>query len=180
MAQERDALHSRHRILIVDDEPLVRTMFQRVLQHAGFDAIAATGGADGLRLLKHDPSIGLVMLDLMMPECDGWRFRHAQRTDARIAHIPTLIVTGSPLHHIVHDQLQATDYLLKPVSPDHLVSVVSSYCPRIEPFAVNAASVGSANVRHTCDRVAGNTSIAFQVATVLPSPHTPSPLQSRG
>src|SRR5688500_4955199 len=80
MIQEPDPLHFRHRILIVDDEPSVRTMFQRVLHHAGFDAIAATGGADGLRLLKQDPTIGLVMLDLMMPECDGWRFRHAQRT----------------------------------------------------------------------------------------------------
>ena len=139
MNPEPDPLHSRHRILIVDDEPSVRTMFQRVLHHAGFDAIVATGGADGLRLLKQDPTIGLVMLDLMMPECDGWRFRHAQRTDARIAHIPTLIVTGSPLHQIVHDELQATDYLLKPVSPDHLVSVVAAYCHRVDFCVVDAA-----------------------------------------
>jgi CheY-like chemotaxis protein len=140
MNLEPDPLHPRTRILIVDDEPSVRTMFQRVLHHAGFDAIAATGGADGLRLLKQDPVIGLVMLDLMMPECDGWRFRHAQRTDAKIADIPTLIVTGSPLHQIVHDELQAADYLLKPVSPDYLVSVVASYCPRVDVCAVNVAS----------------------------------------
>jgi hypothetical protein len=55
--------------------------------------------------------------DLMMLEFDGWRFRHAQRGDAQMVHIPTLIVTGSALHHIVHDQLQAADYLLKPVIP---------------------------------------------------------------
>jgi two-component system, chemotaxis family, chemotaxis protein CheY len=127
MAQEPDPLHSRTRILIVDDEAPVRTMFQRVLHHAGFDAITATGGAEGLRLLKQDPTIGLVMLDLMMPECDGWRFRHAQRADIKIAHIPTLIVTGSPLDQSVDDQLQAAGYLLKPVSPDYLVSVVSSH-----------------------------------------------------
>src|SRR5687767_7887135 len=172
MTQEPDPLHSRHRILIVDDEPSVRTMFQRVLHHAGFDAVAATGGADGLRLLKQDPTIGLVMLDLMMPECDGWRFRHAQRTDARIAHIPTLIVSGSPLHQIVHEQLQAADYLLKPVSPEYLVSVVGSYCLRIEPFALNAASVSSGNIRYTCERVAGHSAIAFPVATVPLSAHT--------
>src|SRR5688500_1896827 len=120
MALNTDSPHPRHRILIVDDEPSVRTMFQRVLHHAGFDAITAIGGADGLRLLKQDPTIGLVMLDLMMPEFDGWRFRHAQRADVLIAHIPTLIVTGSPLDQIVHDQLQAADYLLKPVSPEYL------------------------------------------------------------
>jgi two-component system, chemotaxis family, chemotaxis protein CheY len=130
---------SRNRILIVDDEPAIRIMFQRVLHHAGFDAITATGGADGLRLVKQDPTIGLIMLDLMMPDMDGWRFRHAQRADPRTAHIPTLIVTGSPLDQILHSELQAEDYLLKPVSPHHLVSVVASFCQRMDGCEVGAA-----------------------------------------
>ena len=133
------APQSRNRILIVDDEAAIRLMFQRALELAGFDAVVAVGGADGLRRLKQDPAIGLVMLDLMMPDMNGWRFRHAQRADPRISHIPTLIVTGSPLDRIIHDELQAADYLLKPVSPHHLVGVVGSYCQRVDAAAVTAA-----------------------------------------
>jgi CheY-like chemotaxis protein len=115
-------------VLIIDDDPEVCATFQESLQLAGFDVAVAGGGADGLRILRADPTIGLVLLDLMMPEMDGWRFRHAQRLDARLAAIPTVIVSGTDLRTIVHAELQAVDYLLKPVARDHLVSVVASYC----------------------------------------------------
>jgi CheY-like chemotaxis protein len=118
----------RNRIVVVDDDPDVRSVFQESLQLAKYDVVVASGGAEGLRILREDSAIGLVLLDLMMPEMDGWRFRHAQRADPRLAAIPTIIVTGSPLGTIVHEQLQAADYLLKPVARDHLLSVVASYC----------------------------------------------------
>lgn len=118
----------RNRILVVDDDPVVRRMFQRSLELARFDVVVADGGAPGLQILQEDETIGLVLLDLTMPDMDGWRFRHAQRLDPRLAQIPTVIVSGSPLGHIVHEELRATDYLLKPVGREHLLSVVASYC----------------------------------------------------
>jgi CheY-like chemotaxis protein len=122
----------RNRILVIDDDLEVRSTFAELLEYANFDVVSASGGAEGLRMLRYDPRIGLVLLDLMMPEMDGWRFRHAQRADTRLASIPTIIVSGSPLGSIVHEELQAADYLLKPVGRDHLVSVVASYCkPRL-------------------------------------------------
>jgi CheY-like chemotaxis protein len=118
----------RDRVLIVDDDECVRETFERLLQRAGFDVILAVGGAEGLKILREDRTIGLVILDLMMPGMDGWRFRHAQRSDPRLAAIPTVIVTGSPLANVVHEELQAADYLLKPVAGHHLLGVVGSYC----------------------------------------------------
>ena len=120
--------HWRNRILVVDDDPVVRRMFQRSLELARFQVVVASGGAEGLQMLQTDPTIGLVLLDLMMPDMDGWRFRHAQRDNPVLARIPTVIVSGSTLGHIVHAELQAADYLLKPVARAHLLSVVSAYC----------------------------------------------------
>jgi CheY-like chemotaxis protein len=130
----------RNRILVVDDDPGIRAVFEESLRLARFDVIVAHGGAEGLHLLRTDPSIGLVLLDLMMPEMDGWRFRHAQRTDSRLASIPTVVVSGSPLRNIVHEELGAADYLLKPVSREHLLSVARTY---VRPEDDEQAAAGS-------------------------------------
>lgn len=116
------------RVLVVDDDEDVREVFKSILMLAGFDVVEASGGAEGLKLLRADRSIRLVLLDLTMPEMDGWRFRHEQRSDPRLAAIPTIVVSGEPLAHIVDEDLRADDYLSKPVGRDHLVGVVAKYC----------------------------------------------------
>jgi CheY-like chemotaxis protein len=116
------------RVLVVDDDDDVRDVFKSILMLAGFDVVEASGGAEGLKLLRTDRSIRLVLLDLTMPEMDGWRFRHEQRSDPRLSRIPTVIVSGEPLAHIVDEELRAADYLSKPVGRDHLVGVVAKYC----------------------------------------------------
>jgi CheY-like chemotaxis protein len=116
------------RVLVVDDDDDVRDVIKSILMLAGFDVAEASGGAEGLKLLRTDKSIRLVLLDLTMPEMDGWRFRHEQRSDPRLSQIPTIIVSGEPLAHIVDEELRAADYLSKPVGRDHLVGVVAKYC----------------------------------------------------
>ena len=120
------------RVLIVDDDEDVRTVLSSFLSIAGFDVVQASGGADGLKLLRSDKTIRLVLLDLTMPEMDGWRFRHEQRSDPRLSQIPTVIVSGEPLAHIVDEELKAADYLSKPVSRDHLIGVVAKYCQPVK------------------------------------------------
>jgi CheY-like chemotaxis protein len=120
------------RVLVVDDEPSMRLMFGRSLRSAGFDVIVANGGPEGLQKLREDPTIGLVLLDLNMPEMDGWRFRDEQRADPLLRDVPTVIVTGEPLARVVSQPLEATEYLIKPIGRDHLISVVSEYCNPIE------------------------------------------------
>ena len=115
------------RVLIIDDDAAVRETLAEGLRLAGFDVAEAASGADGLRVLRTDTQIGLVLLDLMMPEMDGWRFRYEQRMEPRLAAIPTIITTGAPLADVVDGELKAQDYLLKPIGLQHLVSVVAHY-----------------------------------------------------
>jgi two-component system, chemotaxis family, chemotaxis protein CheY len=115
-------------VLVVDDESNMRVLFRRVLEKGGFQVTDAASGWIGLEALRRDRSICLVLLDLLMPEMDGFRFRRDQMADPRLAQIPTVIVTGADLSTIVHEELKAADYLLKPVSPGHLLSVAAHYC----------------------------------------------------
>lgn len=110
----------------------MRTLYRRSLQAAGFDVIVAEDGPDGLQKLREDPQIGLVLLDLNMPRMDGWGFREVQRADPQLKDVPTVIVTGEPLARLVQSELHATEYLLKPVGREHLISVVSDYCEPVE------------------------------------------------
>ena len=118
------------RVLIIDDDPDVRELFQDILRGAGFDTVVAESGAEGLSVLRSDSQIRVVLLDLLMPEMDGWRFRHHQLSHPQFAAIPTVIVTGAPLGGAAHEQLQAADYLSKPVPRDQLIGAVAKYCER--------------------------------------------------
>jgi CheY-like chemotaxis protein len=115
------------RVLLVDDDEAVRQTLAEGLRQAGFDVAEAASGAEGLQILRADTTIGVVLLDLLMPEMDGWKFRYEQRTDARLAAIPTVITTGAPLAEVIDQELMAADYLLKPIGLEHLVSVVAHY-----------------------------------------------------
>ena len=114
-------------VLLVDDDPAVREMFSQALRLAGFDVVEAPTGGDALDLLRTNTGIGVILLDLKMPDMDGWRFRLSQRTDPRLASIPTVITTGAPLSEVLDCDLKADDYLLKPVGLEHLISVVAHY-----------------------------------------------------
>ena len=116
------------RVLIIDDEADVRELFCDILRGAGFEAVSAESGAAGLEILRSDPRIRVVLLDLLMPEMDGWRFRHHQLSQPQYAAIPTVIVTGAPLGGAAHEQLQAADYLSKPVTRERLIGAVAKYC----------------------------------------------------
>ena len=120
------------RVLVVDDDERVRMIFMRHLTTAGFDVVAVSGAAEGLRVLRDEGNICLVLLDLAMPEMNGLEFREQQLADARISGIPVVIVTGSPVAAEDREQLQAVDYLAKPVGREELIGVVARWC-RVQP-----------------------------------------------
>ena len=121
------------RVLVVDDDPQVRTVFVRYLTLAGFDALPTESAAEGLRLLREESNIDLVLLDFQMPGMNGLEFRLRQLADARISRIPVVIVTGSGLSDENRRRLQAADYLTKPIGRDELIRVVRRYCNPSEP-----------------------------------------------
>lgn len=71
---------SAPRILIVDDQPDIRDLLDTVLRLKGFDVATADGGTQALRLLADEPAPDLILLDVQMPEMDGWDTLAAIRT----------------------------------------------------------------------------------------------------
>lgn len=117
-------------VLVVDDEPDVRSYLRSALEDAGFAVHTASDGMEALELIKHDPP-DLISLDLVMPRHSGAKLYRELQKDKKLSKIPVLIVTGH-----ARDDLGKTDfeemtmsgpgiYLEKPVHPDTYVSAVS-------------------------------------------------------
>src|SRR5262245_22499124 len=81
-------------ILIVDDDSDLRETIREVLDDEGYETAAAGNGAEALAWLREAPLPALILLDLMMPLMDGWRFREEQLKDDRIAAIPVIVMTA--------------------------------------------------------------------------------------
>ncbi|HET7293669.1 MAG TPA: response regulator [Vicinamibacteria bacterium] len=93
MAESPPPLASR-RILIVDDQPSIRGVLQVALEEAGADVWTAGDGPSALLLLESSvPDV--ILLDLEMPNMDGWAVIEALRAAPRTAHIPVVLVTGT-------------------------------------------------------------------------------------
>jgi two-component system cell cycle response regulator len=81
------------RVLVVDDDPDTITILSRYLQREGFVAIEAPSGADCLRILQESP-VDVILLDLMMPEMDGFQVCEALKRNPVTAEIPIILVTA--------------------------------------------------------------------------------------
>lgn len=68
------------RILVVDDDPHILQLFQRMLTHGGYSVMAENSSKRALEVLEHDPGVALLILDLSMPEPDGFELLKAMRT----------------------------------------------------------------------------------------------------
>src|SRR5688500_14122232 len=75
-------------LLVVDDDPDLREALEELLLGAGLRVSLAVSGADALRQLRQGLRVDLVLLDLHMPEMDGWAFRVEQLRDSRLAQVP--------------------------------------------------------------------------------------------
>jgi signal transduction histidine kinase/CheY-like chemotaxis protein len=99
----------RRDVLLVEDDPAAREMVQRVLDREGWQVTSAENGRVALERLA-DHSFALVLLDLMMPEMDGFAFLHRLRQNPAWRDIPVIVVTAKELspqdHEALHDQVQ--------------------------------------------------------------------------
>jgi signal transduction histidine kinase/HAMP domain-containing protein/CheY-like chemotaxis protein len=119
-------------ILIVDDD--VRNIFSltSVLEDAGVDVSFAENGRDALTLLDATPDIDLVLMDVMMPQMDGYETMRAIRQRADFGTLPIIALTAKAMEGDREKSIEAgaSDYIPKPVDPDRLVSVVASWLRR--------------------------------------------------
>ncbi len=108
------------RILVVEDDPDLREVFQIALSFEGYEVREARSGFEALRMLDASPP-DLVLLDLGLPGIDGFAVREELSANAFTHHIPVVIVTAST-QDLSH--LDAAVILRKPISPAEVVATV--------------------------------------------------------
>lgn len=126
-------------ILVVDDEANIRDLARLYLEKDGYRVILAQDGAQALKLVKENDNLALMVLDLMLPEVDGWEVCRRVRTDSNL---PILMLTArdDDIDKIVGLEMGADDYLTKPFNPRELVARVRAILRR-----TTGSTSGSAN-----------------------------------
>lgn len=137
-------------ILIVDDEPDIRELISYNLSREGFTVETASNGKEALQKIAADGA-ALVIMDIMMPELDGFETCKAIRANPKTANIPVLFLTArhAEVDQVVSLELGGDDYVQKPVSPRVLVARVKSLIRRAErgADAVEEGEIDSNGVR---------------------------------
>src|SRR5262249_32479383 len=90
-------------VLVIDDVHATRSGLVQLLRLRGFDAREACNGVEGLDVLRREPGVRVVVLDLLMPGTNGYWFREQQLKDPKLASIPVIVFTGAS-----EDQIRAT------------------------------------------------------------------------
>jgi CheY-like chemotaxis protein len=116
------------RILIVEDDADFRDTLAELLQFEGYQVTQAGNGREALAHLRQSAPPCLILLDLMMPEMNGWEFREAQRQDPALAQIPVAVVTGVRNDAQTLAAFGAVGYFQKPVNVSDLLTTVARYC----------------------------------------------------
>lgn len=107
-------------VLIIDDDVTITQVLSLLLKTHGFNVTVANSGKDGIQLIK-TKSPQVVILDLMMPEIDGWEVCRQVRT---FSNVPILVLSAVSEPKLMQQARQAgaDDYLIKPVPSDLLVA----------------------------------------------------------
>lgn len=116
----------KKRILCIEDEPEMIELIRIILEKRGFEVKGAVGGKEGLEKARSEKP-DLILLDLMMPEMDGWEVYRQLKNDEELKNIPVIIVTARSQNidrilglHIA----KVDDYITKPFGPSDLVESI--------------------------------------------------------
>jgi len=126
-----EALRGR-RVLVVDDD--VRNIFalNSLLERHAMQVRSASNGEDAIRLIESEPDLSLVLMDIMMPEMDGYETMRRIRSDNRFRQLPIIALTAKAMKGDREKCLEAgaSDYVAKPVNSDQLLSLVRMWLHR--------------------------------------------------
>lgn len=116
------------KILIIDDDSTNIYALVAVLKARKYACLSAPGAAEGLRLLTRDKTIGVVLMDMMMPGMDGYEAIAKMRRLPEISHIPVIAVTAQAMAGDREKCLDAgaDGYISKPVNVDELVRLLNT------------------------------------------------------
>ena len=118
--------NSKKRLVYIEDEQEMIDLVRLILTRKGFEVIGANGGREGLDTVRKEKP-DLVLLDLMMPDLDGWEVYQQMKADEATRAIPVIVVTAKAQSidkvlglHIA----KVEDYISKPFSPQELIESV--------------------------------------------------------
>ncbi len=126
--------HMTHaaRILVVDDDPDLRRSLAELLEEEGYEVSCANNGEEALHALA-GAAPNAILLDLTMPVMDGWTFREVQRSDPRLASIPTVVISAAYSDPRALERLGAEAFLAKPFEVSRLTSTLQEICGPATP-----------------------------------------------
>ena len=110
------------KVLVVDDDFINRKLIQTLLKKNSkvTEIVEAENGSDALDQMKKDPSINLILLDIMMPVVDGIEFLKIFRSDMANAHVPVIVLSTDDTRKTEVFDSGANDFLRKPVMQNDL------------------------------------------------------------
>lgn len=117
------------KVLVVDDDFINRKLLQTLLKKNPqvTEIIEAENGSDALDKMKKDPSINLILLDIMMPIVDGIEFLKIFRSDMNNAQVPVIVLSTDDTRKTEVYDNGANDFLRKPVMQDHLYEKIDQW-----------------------------------------------------
>lgn len=123
---------SKKRILVVDDEPDFVAMMKELLVDEGYEIEVAYNGVEAINKVKSNPP-DVILLDVMMPEKDGYQVCSELKQDDQHADIPVILLTAvadsvstTGFSHFQGINQEADDFLTKTASPDEILSSIES------------------------------------------------------
>lgn len=120
MAQQATAT-----VMVVEDDLDLREMIEMLLTVEGLRPVPATNGREALRVLQgagQRPDV--ILLDLMMPEMNGWQFREAQLAEPSLAGIPVIVMSA-----VTERAIEGVPFLKKPFDSDQLIAAIHRAVP---------------------------------------------------
>ena len=117
---------AKKRVLCIEDHPEMIELIRLILGRQGFDVDGAEGGREGLQAMQENPP-DLVLLDLMMPDMDGWEVYRQIRANDQLKDIPVIAVTAKAqgIDRVLGLHIAGMDdFITKPFGPKELVASV--------------------------------------------------------
>lgn len=116
----------KKKILIVDDSSIIRNFFQKMIEELDMEFLSATNGWEGIRKIKANRDIALMIADINMPGIDGLKMIEKIRKDEKITEVKILVLSTEVAvsHQELAKELDITAWVMKPFKPELLKAII--------------------------------------------------------
>ncbi len=114
---------------MVDDEPDIRDAVKSVLERHGYKVATAGDGLQAMRIIQEEQNPDLILLDVQMPDMNGYTFMFELHKDESHRGIPVIVISAYSEMQPIFSHRGVKDYLVKPVRPEDLLKKISNILP---------------------------------------------------